>query len=48
MNINYGLFPAITGKMKKSERRLRLAERALDDLDRWKTSLPHNPERSSS
>jgi methylenetetrahydrofolate--tRNA-(uracil-5-)-methyltransferase len=48
MNVNYGLFPTITGKMKKSERRQRLAERALDDMDRWQKSLPHNPERASS
>ena len=48
MNVNYGLFPAISGKMKKSERRQRLAERALEDLDRWKTSLPHNPGSSAS
>jgi len=41
MNINYGLFPAISGKMKKAERRLRLAERALHDLDPWMASLPH-------
>jgi len=41
MNVNYGLFPAITGKMKKAERRQRLAERALHDLDTWKISLPH-------
>jgi methylenetetrahydrofolate--tRNA-(uracil-5-)-methyltransferase len=43
MNVNYGLFPAITGKMKKAERRQRLAERALHDLDTWMASLPHRP-----
>lgn len=41
MNINYGLFPTITGRMKKSERRQRLAEQALDDLERWMATLPH-------
>lgn len=35
MNINYGLFPPLSGKMKKAERRLRLAERACSDLDAW-------------
>jgi methylenetetrahydrofolate--tRNA-(uracil-5-)-methyltransferase len=40
MNINYGLFPAISGKMKKAERRQRLAERALHDLETWMTALP--------
>lgn len=40
MNINYGLFPALPGKMKKSERRLRLAERALQELETWKASQP--------
>jgi methylenetetrahydrofolate--tRNA-(uracil-5-)-methyltransferase len=48
MNINYGLFPAISGKMKKSERRVRLAERALHDLDTWMISLPHHLSPSPS
>jgi methylenetetrahydrofolate--tRNA-(uracil-5-)-methyltransferase len=43
MNINYGLFPAISGKMKKAERRQRLAERALHDLETWMTALPGRP-----
>ena len=35
MNVNYGLFPALPGKVKKKERRGRLAERALADLGEW-------------
>lgn len=35
MNVNYGLFPPLEGKVKKNERRGRLAERALAELDRW-------------
>jgi len=48
MNINYGLFPAITGRMKKAERRSRLSERALLDLDAWKALLPSQPSASPS
>jgi len=35
MNINYGLFPALEGRVKKKERKLLLAERALALLDVW-------------
>ncbi|MBE2887491.1 methylenetetrahydrofolate--tRNA-(uracil(54)-C(5))-methyltransferase (FADH(2)-oxidizing) TrmFO [Geobacter anodireducens] len=35
MNVNYGLFPPLEGKVKKKERRGRLAERALAELDHW-------------
>src|SRR6185369_12664080 len=35
MNVNYGLFPEIPGKVKKKERRGRLAERALAELAEW-------------
>jgi methylenetetrahydrofolate--tRNA-(uracil-5-)-methyltransferase len=35
MNVNYGLFPEIAGKIKKKERRGKLAERALTEIDRW-------------
>lgn len=35
MNVNYGLFPPLEGKVKKNERRGRLAERALAELDHW-------------
>lgn len=36
MNINYGLFPPLQGrKMKRADRRLALAERALNSLPQW-------------
>ncbi|MDA3904048.1 MAG: methylenetetrahydrofolate--tRNA-(uracil(54)-C(5))-methyltransferase (FADH(2)-oxidizing) TrmFO [Desulfuromusa sp.] len=36
MNINYGLFPPLEGrKMKRADRRLAMAERALDALPKW-------------
>jgi methylenetetrahydrofolate--tRNA-(uracil-5-)-methyltransferase len=35
MNVNYGLFPDMPGRIKKKERRGRLAERALADLNEW-------------
>ena len=35
MNVNYGLFPDLPGKVKKKERRQKLAERALDALNGW-------------
>jgi len=40
MNVNYGLFPEIAGKVKKKDRRQRLAERALEELDLWRATLP--------
>lgn len=39
MNVNYGLFPDLPGRVKKKERRGKLAERALVMLDEWKMSL---------
>jgi methylenetetrahydrofolate--tRNA-(uracil-5-)-methyltransferase len=39
MNVNYGLFPPLEGKVKKKERRGRLAERALAELERWMGTL---------
>ncbi len=39
MNVNYGLFPELTGRVKKKERRMRLAERALTDLSAWREAL---------
>ncbi len=35
MNVNYGLFPALDGRVKKQERRAKLAERALTALALW-------------
>lgn len=39
MNINYGLFPPLpAARRKRADRRLALAERALADLDRWRSA----------
>lgn len=35
MNINFGLFPPIEGKMKKKDRRAAMCARALADLSPW-------------
>ena len=35
MNVNYGLFPELPGRIKKKERRQKLAERALLALEEW-------------
>ena len=35
MNANYGLFPPLEGRVRGREKKLRLAERALADFDRW-------------
>jgi methylenetetrahydrofolate--tRNA-(uracil-5-)-methyltransferase len=39
MNVNYGLFPEMPGRVKKKERRSRLAERALSSLEEWRKSF---------
>ncbi len=39
MNVNYGLFPDLPGRVKKKERRTRLAERAVMALDDWLVNL---------
>lgn len=39
MNVNYGLFPELGGKVKKKEKRARLAERALAELAIWQESI---------
>ncbi len=36
MNVNYGLFPPLEGRVKKKDRKLLLAERALAALDKWR------------
>ena len=35
MNVNYGLFPPLPGRVKKKERRAQLAQRAQADLQGW-------------
>ena len=39
MNVNYGLFPELVVRVKKKEKRQKLAERALAALDEWKENL---------
>jgi methylenetetrahydrofolate--tRNA-(uracil-5-)-methyltransferase len=36
MNINFGLFPPLKGKVKGRQKRLLLGERALEEMQRWK------------
>jgi len=37
MNVNYGLFPPLEGRIKKKDRKPLMAQRALAALDGWKT-----------
>jgi methylenetetrahydrofolate--tRNA-(uracil-5-)-methyltransferase len=39
MNVNYGLFPDLAGRVKKKEKRHMLAERALAALEVWRKSV---------
>lgn len=39
MNVNYGLFPDLPGRVHKKEKRQKLAERALAALDTWRATL---------
>ncbi|MDD2364649.1 MAG: methylenetetrahydrofolate--tRNA-(uracil(54)-C(5))-methyltransferase (FADH(2)-oxidizing) TrmFO [Desulfuromonadaceae bacterium] len=39
MNVNYGLFPELPGRIKKKERRQKLAERALLALVEWRSAV---------
>ncbi|NJD37890.1 MAG: methylenetetrahydrofolate--tRNA-(uracil(54)-C(5))-methyltransferase (FADH(2)-oxidizing) TrmFO [Geobacter sp.] len=41
MNVNYGLFPEFASRVKKKDRKLLLAERALAALDRWRAEKLH-------
>ena len=47
MNVNYGLFPELPGRVKKKERRQKLAERALAALDEWLVNLNNTEQRSN-
>lgn len=38
MNANYGLFPPLTGRTRGREKKLKLAERAIHEFDRWAVS----------
>jgi methylenetetrahydrofolate--tRNA-(uracil-5-)-methyltransferase len=39
MNVNYGLFPELSGRVKKKERRQKQAERALVAMEDWLETL---------
>jgi methylenetetrahydrofolate--tRNA-(uracil-5-)-methyltransferase len=39
MNVNFGLFPQLGGREGRREKRQRLAERALRDLEVWKEAI---------
>ena len=44
MNVNYGLFPPLEGlRMKRADRRLAMAERALADLEPWRQKVLPGP-----
>ena len=38
MNANYGLFPPLAGRTRGREKKLKLAERALAEFERWAAS----------
>ncbi len=39
MNVNFGLFPPLEGRVKKKERRKMVSQRALQDLAAWRKQL---------
>jgi methylenetetrahydrofolate--tRNA-(uracil-5-)-methyltransferase len=39
MNINFGLFPVLRGKARGREKRRLLAERALNEMNKWKAEI---------
>jgi methylenetetrahydrofolate--tRNA-(uracil-5-)-methyltransferase len=39
MNINFGLFPPLSGRAKGEKKRQFLAQRALEDLEQWKNQF---------
>jgi methylenetetrahydrofolate--tRNA-(uracil-5-)-methyltransferase len=40
MNVNFGLFPPLSAKVRKNERKRAMAERALAALADWQTARP--------
>lgn len=50
MNINYGLFPPLASerKLKRADRRLALAARALEALPQWWAPIAHRREQTPS
>jgi methylenetetrahydrofolate--tRNA-(uracil-5-)-methyltransferase len=43
MNVNFGLFPPITGRMKKASRKKLYTDRAREDLAEWQADLDRVP-----
>lgn len=41
MNVNYGLFPPLEGRIKKKERKPLMAQRALAALEEWENAVKH-------
>jgi len=39
MNANFGLVDPLPGKVKKADRKARQAERALEEMTRWRAAL---------
>jgi methylenetetrahydrofolate--tRNA-(uracil-5-)-methyltransferase len=39
MNVNFGLFPPLEGRVGKQEKRRRMSERALRDLEPWREAV---------
>ena len=48
MNVNYGLFPSLEGRVRKKERKSLMAERALAALEAWKGGLNTETQRTQS
>jgi methylenetetrahydrofolate--tRNA-(uracil-5-)-methyltransferase len=40
MNVNFGLFPPVGGKMKKGDRKALYTARAKADLKAWRERMP--------
>jgi len=47
MNVNYGLFPSLASRVKKKDRKLLLAERALAVLEDWKGRIETRSNRAT-
>jgi methylenetetrahydrofolate--tRNA-(uracil-5-)-methyltransferase len=43
MNVNYGLFPPLEGRLRGKEKRKAMVERALKDLEEWQESQIRQP-----
>ena len=43
MNVNFGLFPPIEGRMKKANRKQLYTKRAKDDLRSWVSNCSSPP-----